>query len=519
MSGLRLKETFNRLLKDQYVQFLNKGAAACALAVSIALPAAAHHDENQELDVYDSGTAHSQELQSIQDRFNRAVGDRLIVLVDRDWVQINEALNNLPPGDTDLRQRYLVEYMVQRGQLHVPQEMFKNIDDDSLYSNPHSQTFNLTAQNNLRLRVCTVYGGRGEMDGRTAVRDFISPSAAIHGDDIADAPVQSAPDAKQYKQFVTYHEIGHCMDDWFVTAMATAKTPDDQLAYYHRAETFADVFSALMMAREEGVTDIAETIANIRLANAALAGPYRAIWADQGTKSFYASVIYATHRPVRAAQDYIDQNGPQTLQAMSYKDVALLARDLVDQNALSALETEVLVDLFAAKFDLDVWEQVKGDVPYIAQRYPYAVKLKQEMEQALRAVLDLGHIPAAQSVLEQISFAGNPYQRAAELEAQQNPVADSMRARALAAALLAEAGGQNATIKDLTRAFIRNKDLWRETLSGGTDAERRQAVENLAVAGQALREAARQVHGVTPSNDNGLLFVEQKAGSSGMAPS
>ncbi|MCB9990487.1 MAG: hypothetical protein H6867_03785 [Rhodospirillales bacterium] len=521
MSGLRLREAFNRLLNHQYTQFLKRGAAAMMLTVSLSIPALAHHDENKELDVYSSGTKHSQELQSIQDRFNQAVKDRRIILVDRDWIQMNEAINNLPPGDTEQRKRYLVEYMVQRGQMHVPKEMFRNMSDDQLYDNPHAQTFMLrTAAGNQQVRVCTVYGARGEQDGPSAVRDFISASTAVHGPDIAGADIRLAPDARTYKQFVIYHEIGHCMDDWFVTGIRDAKTLGEQMSYFHRAESFADVHAALLMAREEGITDIAETIANTRLVNAALSGPYRSIWADPASKGYYSSYIYSTHRSVRATQDYIDKNGAQSLQALSYQEIAELARDIVDQNALSDFEAEVLLDLFDAKFDLSTWEKVKKDVPYIAKRYPVALQLKQEMEQALRTLLDLNHIPANQSALELMSFAGNPYMRMAELQAQQNPFADEIRAMVLSRVLLKEAGGKNASIKDLTETFIRSKDQWRADLLSADDTDRKEAQDNLKVAGRALRLAAQTIRDNAPSSNTPKpILVDQPSGPSGMGVS
>src|SRR5690606_18222205 len=86
---------------------------------------------------------------------------------------------------------------------------------------------------------------------------------------------------------------------------------------YHRGESFADVYGALLMAREQGVTDMARHVANIRLANMALSGPFQVAWGNPGSVTHYASFIYATHRSLGAAQDYIDRHGVAALQAMS----------------------------------------------------------------------------------------------------------------------------------------------------------------------------------------------------------
>ena len=521
MSGLRLRKTFNRLVTNQFGDFLKKGAAALMIAGSLALPAQAHHNNNDDLNVRNSSSNHSQEVRSIQDKFNRAVRDRRMILVDRDWIQINRALNDVR-NDTELRNRYLAEYLLRYGRLHLPTDFFKNTRDEDIFLSPHTRVFTAYPQGKP-LKVCTIFGGRGVMDGRSAVRDFINPSNVVHGAEIAGASIRLDPDAAKYKKFVTYHEIAHCMDDYFLPKMAGAASHDERLAYYHRAETFSDVFSALIMARDEGITDMAETIASIRLANMALSGPYQTAWSSPLDSGYSASYVYATHRSVRAAQDYLDRNGTAGLAKMTYNEVADLASNIVSQNALNDLEAEALMYLFSNKFDLTVWDQVKDNVPYVRARYAYAVELKREMEEGLRAVLDLGHIPASQSALERITFAGAPYQRQAEARAYFDRKAQIAMARAVSAELVVGAGGRNATLDRLVETFSAKKDQWREALSSGSDAEKSEAMKKLEVVGYSLWLAAQQIKAMQPSSDSAPATapapVSNRSNGNGHVPS
>ncbi|MBI1258529.1 MAG: hypothetical protein GC204_13760 [Chloroflexi bacterium] len=504
MSGLRLRETFNRLLKTQFAQYLKKGAIATLVAASVVTPALAHHNDNSDLNTYNSNTRHSQELRHIQNEFNNAVRDRRMILVDPDWVQINRALNNVQ--DEKLRNRYITEYLLESGRLHLNQDYFKG-QKDAEWKDPHTERFGVTTAQGQSMQVCIIFGGRGESDIKTRVRDFINVSKALHGKDVADADVKVTTDTATFKKFVNFHEIGHCMDDWYLPNMNSAKASSAQsyLMYYHKAETFGDVFSVLMMARDEGVTNIAETIADIRLANMALAGPFQVEWARQGSTSYYASFIYATHRSIRAAQDYIDQNGTTSLQMMSYKQIAQLASNIVDQNALNKNEYEALMALYATKFNLNVWNSLKGSMPYIAQHYNDAIKLRQEIAQGLIRVLDL-KLKLGQDPLDVVTAnlaTVTPSAYINELKQKQgNPAVLDARAQALGNRLYQQAGGTNASINSLLQIFTLQKDIWRATLSGGTDAQRAQAMDDLSVAGKAVWYAAQKISGPAPANTN-----------------
>lgn len=503
MSALRLRETFNRLLRTQFAQYVKKGAIALAVAASVALPAAADHNENNDLRTYDSQTRNSLELRSLQQEFNRAVTDRRIILVDRDWIEINRALNDVRDNEA-LRNRYLTEQLVQQGRLHINSDFFKGLNDAEI-SSAHSQLVTATRDDGSDLRVCLVFGGQGDHDIATRIRDFIDVSRAIHGSDVHDAAVRSNLDPAVFKRYISYHEVGHCMDDFYLPQMRGdfSKDPVAFFMLYHRAESFSDVYGALLMARDQGVTDMARQAANIRLANMALAGPFQVEWSDPSSTTHYASFIYATHRSLNAAQDYIDKNGAAALQAMSYQQVAELARDIVDRTALNRLEHDALMYLFATKFDMTIWDRLKGTMAYVDARHPHALALRQEIAQGLREMLDLKHIAPGQDVLSAIPFRGTPGEYIREMRQRGgNQVVQSIRAEALAGRLYRQAGGSRASIEDLLRVFTEHKDQWRATLSTGTEAERQQAMESLSVAGKALWLAAHRVRGTDPAAAN-----------------
>jgi len=505
MSGLRLRETFNRLLQNQFTSYLKKGVAGLLVAATVALPAAAHHNDNNDLRPQESNTRNSRELRSIQQQFNRAVTDRNIILMDRDWIEINRALNDVRNNEA-LRNRYLAEYLARAGRLHITPDYFKSTTDSAIV-NPHSQLVQATTADGAALRVCIVFGGQDDLDIESRVRDFIDVSRAVHGNAVRDASVTVSTTPERFRQYVNYHEIGHCMDDWYLPAMKGDFSQDPAAFFllYHRAESFADVYGALLMAREKGVTNIAGEAANIRLANGALAGPFQVRWSQPTSTSHYASFIYATHRSLRAAQEHVDRHGAASLQAMSYQEIAVLAHEIVDRTALNKMEFETLMALYATKFDRNVWDQLRETTPFIADRYAYAQQLRGEIEQGLRAVLDLRHLPPGADALAAIPYSGTPVDYVREMQQKAGtPAAQAVRAQALAARLYAQAGGSRANMDDLLRVFTENKDRWRATLASGNAAERKQAMDNLAVAGKALWLAAHRVRGTDPNavNDN-----------------
>ena len=493
MSNLRLRETFNGLLSNWFFSSLKKGAAA--FTIVLALSGSVVADAEEENMPQNAGTEHSQHLQSIQEEFNQAVQDRRMILVDRDWLQINTALEN-PTNEQDIRNKMLQNYILDRGNINIDETFFEQMTDRDLLM-PHTQIITLTNGQGDQMRGCMVYGGRGELDGEEAVRDFVDLSTAMHGQTLDNADVLNAPNAEAFKEFITYHEIGHCMDDFFISEMNNAQSLQEYLAYYHRAESFSDVYGALMMARNEGVTDIADKVARLRLANMALTGPIQVEYASANSPGHYMSYIYATHRPVSAAQDYLDQNGTAGLENMSVQEVAELARDIVNQHALTQKEADALMYLFAMDHDMSVWEGLKDQVSYINERYDDAVTLRQEMDQALREQFDLGQIPAGSSALDLISFDGTIVDLIIERNQELDLVELETRARVLADELL-QLAGTGADENRLVEVFIQEKDQWRRDLDDQDSAIRESARENLEVATKALRRAVMIVRGQDP---------------------
>lgn len=521
MSGLRLRETFNRLLRNELTHYLKKGAAALLVAASVVLPASAAHNDKGDLTTYDSQTRNSRELRGIQQEFNRAVNDRRMILMDRDWIEINRALNDVR-GNAELRNRYLTELLAQSGRLHVNPDYFKSLTDSDIQS-AHTQVGTATAGDGSSFKVCVVFGGQGDQDITTRVRDFIDLSRAIHGSELNDAAVRAKLDPQQFKRYIHYHEIGHCMDDWYLANMRGdfSKDPVSYFMLYHRAESFSDVFGALMMAREEGVTDLARQVADIRLANMALAGPFQVEWSDPRSTTYYASFVYATHRSLRAAQDFIDSNGVAALKAMDYHQVAALARDIVDRTALNRMEHDALMYLYTTQFKMDTWDRLRSSMAYVAARHPYALQLRQEIAQGLGNLLDLRHLPPGYDPLAAIPFRGNPGEFIREARQKMgDPAVLLARAERLSDRLYQEAGGSKATMDELLRVFTAHKDRWRNTLSTGTEAERKEAMDNLAIGGGALWLAAHKVRGTDPfaTNDNNKPAPAQQQPAPKTAP-
>jgi hypothetical protein len=329
------------------------------------------------------------------------------------------------------------------------------------------------------------------MSAEDQARAMLALHPLIHGQEIGTARLRAPMPLDVMNRMTDYHEIGHCMDKWYIGAANRADKAADAFAYdllHHEAETYADVFALMMMARD-GYADIvalAEWRANMRLAALALTGPIRTQVTSASDPGHEGGYIYAIHGAIRAAAARIGEIGPQRLREMSLDQIRDLCHDITERSALKdPAQEEAITYMLAHDFNLAVWDRLRAYLPHIEERYRIAVHFKAEMNAALRAVLELDDMPQGADIVAAIPF--NPrglYLLPGVSDALARQNTQEMTER-LAGAATDRAG--------LFRAFTTLKDELRAKLATGSAAEQKDAARRLEAMPAALILALREI--------------------------
>ncbi len=512
MSGSLPHRASSRLAVVFNLRSLKIKAAAFVLAVPLLLPgmAGAHH--NDMLTVRDSATTHSQQVENLRGRFNREAKDIGIFIIDRDWFQINHALNlGRTKDDTELRRRLLSEFIESRGGGRLMQESeLAGVADDVLSGEGMAYVLrpkNGQAHND---NACVVYGHRDTLGQAEQMRVFLGLHPALHGD-IARARLRQSLPLDILNRFTDYHEIGHCLDVRYLPLAGTmddfSRDPAAFARNRHKAEMFAEVFALLMLARDGApdIAKIADIRANMRLVSAAANGPLAAQMTQPGDPAQLNSYIYMLHGGIRAAKTEILARGLPAMRAMSMDDLRELAHKITDDNALVMDGADHAVGfMMQQKFDLDVWDRLRGQLPHLETRYRLAMTLKAEMNTALREMFDLSHLPADADIVGQLTYntsaIGNLVAEAADIRRLQE---EKLRDE-----LIAAAGGKAATRETLVRAFLEEKQRLRAHLRVPDSVLSRMAALRLQSLPQALVRAVLKSEG--KQDEPGLKASEQR---------
>jgi hypothetical protein len=425
----------------------------------------------------------------LQHDFSRAAAVKIAV-IDLDWFRINYAANYREGTDPqELKAKLLTQFIYERTGQRMSRAQIDAIAENVLNDTGESYQLAPADAGAGVNRVCVVFGERADMSAREQALTALALHPLTHGDLVGNAKLKNQPPLSVLNRLTDYHEIGHCMDDWFQPEANRADKAADKFTYdllHHEAETFADVYALLMIARDGDVDAraVAEYRANMRLASVALSGPIRTQLTAESDPGHEGGYIYAIHKAVRAAGAEIDRLGTARLQAMSMNEVRDLARRITEENALKDPAQEAaLTYMLAQNFDLSRLGELRRELPYLENRYRIATGMKEEMNTAVRAVLDLRGVPAHADILGTIPFNA----RALYLVPRIPEALARRDAEDMTAALLRG----SASREELLMRYTHTADALRAQLKDGSDAEQQDAARKLRAMPEALARAMR----------------------------
>ena len=438
-----------------------------------------------------SDTVLSRRLEAMQQRFGSLLPDVKLVVMDKDWFQQNNILNGtrsyqyvLNPAQLATVRSLTTEYIRSRSGLQFDPDSFQGLEKDVSGTEGMAIKFkygvSLSEAEGSEKNICLLFPHFSDQSRDTYYQTLLQINASIHGD-IARAPLRNPQDYEFMKRFVDYHEIGHCYDRWYIKTISRDNGTQAFLQSRHKAEIFGEVFANLMLMRD-GYTGFFEKQADLRLAIAALSGPISARVNDPRTAEFYMTYVYLLHEGSRNVGREVERLGAGRIQAMGMEEILNLAHDITERSTFDPGDAPFAVGyMMNNRFDLSAWDAARHTNPVIQRRYDIALRLKNDMEVAVRRVLDFGNrnTPVLQPGSFNFSNPSFPRLSATALEARGRVLAQELRTRM----------GFRMTEENLIHVYMRRKDELRADLETGTPATREQAMLDLGLMQMALKNA------------------------------
>ena len=443
------------------------------------------------LTVRPSGTTLSRRLEALQQRFGNAVPGVTLVVMDKDWFQQNNILNGirsyqypLDPAQAAVVRSLTAEYVRARSGLTFQPDSFEGLEEDVPHNEGMAIKFrygeNESAAASSEKNICLLFPHFADQSRDGYYQSLLQVNASIHGD-IARAPLKNPQDYEFMKRFVDYHEIGHCYDRWYIKTITRENGPQEFLATRHKAEIFGEVFANLMLVRD-GYTGFFEKQADLRLAIAALSGPISARVNDQRSTEFFMTYVYLLQEGSRNAGREVERLGASRIQAMGMEDILNLAHEITERSTFDPGDAPFAVGYLMSKsFDLSELETLRHTNPVVQRRYDIALRLKNDMEGAVRRIFDFGNRTAPVLQPGSFNFSNPSFPRLgqAALEARGRELAQGLRARM----------GFLLTEENLIRVYTQRKDELRADLETGGPAAKEQAMIDLGLMQMALKNA------------------------------
>lgn len=513
------------------------GAPALAQDAKPAIPAqpAATQPAAPAKPIVESTTDLSKRLAKINKDLNEGVPGVNIALMDRDFLAKNMALQQLPEAvlteeqagiiqtfsdgsmksvsdllvqmdpNAAARQKLLADFITAR--TGVPVEPWRMVGLTLSTDVTTAQGFSIpggagpSAGLEKDKQFCPVFGEFADLDAETFTRVNLGINHRGMLPNMEGRALVNVLPLDVLRKAVDYHESGHC---WFHAQKGlAANSLDEAVKLQHASETYADITAALLLAHYDGVTNAADQLANVRLANAALSAPFLVRKENIKSIGYYGAFIHTTEEGLHAAQKEIDRVGARALREMSVNDIRLLAFKILEGLPERGFKDAFVVTAMQqAKFDTSFFDDLRERKPEYGPSIDYALQLKEEMNKALPKVVDLRDFDQSKSALEQVEF--NFDQRPptdAEIEAmiERAQIAHDQTVAALKTELINMAGGAGkANDESLGKAYDKRVDDLRHVLENGNKDEREAAMKFLSVSFEALSEAVIQVDGAKP---------------------
>ncbi|MCB9996487.1 MAG: hypothetical protein H6869_08645 [Rhodospirillales bacterium] len=403
-----------------------KLSAAVFGAFALAAAYAAGQDHDVPLTIMPSHTPHSQYMQEMNSLFRDANPDHKIVIIDRDWMVLNAAVNRIDPKDEKQMGRLLGRYIEDNLGFRLTSESLENMLEEPGEESPLAMV--LGHEHSLRNHkdepnpVCVVYPVPHTTDADGALRSMLQYAPSTYGR-LFDPAISSHESRENILETVDFHEVaGHCLDnkyvpekDAIVDAARSGKSPqiDDYIIATHKSETFADVMGLLMQVKEKGTADMAQPAADRRMVIAAftstattrkaasalvtptqgnsfglfIPGKHDDVDEDFLIAKPVMGVIYMTVPALDEAVRYIDTHGVAAIQTMSHDELRAAAEKIVDDNALTLEEMLVIFNAMKDPGYFDMVKQKRHDDPDFVEPYDTLKFFYQRAELAVNRVL------------------------------------------------------------------------------------------------------------------------------------
>ena len=492
---------------------LRKKLAALALALPLLslTPAFATPAQTPRTPEATPSTTHSLIVADFNRRFAKAGPHRQILFMDRD--DIGRRMAQMPRGvtrDTALP-KAVQDYVLERTGQRLPEEYAAAIGSGLDSGGGQALPVAIDDKGGGG-SICIITGQNPDMSGRAYQQRIMGLDAGLY-DDFRTRPMlrQLPPDISA--AFTDYHELGHCMDNYYIKAFLDhpelRHDLENAIAITHKGEAFGEIFAALMLARD-GEMNVAGIRADHRLVGMATTGSVLAQAAGWEDLAKYAGFIYALQDVLWDAQREIDRLGPEKIRAMSPQEIAVLAHQITERDLMSAPGTDHAVTyLLQNKFNLAVWEKLGQDVPHIAERYTLALRVRDHIAQAFLRVFGAEAFDASRPVYQQLARDLPPGE-----PAPQTPDAEQSRRAVsrMAETLRHNTGRHDDPEMQIMLNAAREKESLRLMLNDAalTAAARQQAMTALALMPEAMRMAVltlRQNRQSIPSIDNHVRLM------------
>lgn len=510
MEGFRLKNLFGKAAAGI--------AAAGIAAAAIVFAPSAGAVTPPETDIREPHTANSRALQSFADRFNAEDPDVTLIVVDRDWFQLNAALQDASPVHLSTTMRLAEKYVQEKAGVKLAPEEYRKIAEYVRAENINSLPLRVTEKDEtgkeVSRNVCFVFPYSVDQNAEEQLRQYVlNLSPEIHGP-YARLPLNPKIRPLLQREYGNIHEVTHCYDIFTAQGMRindrTIGSVPEFMLLRHKSEMAADVNPSLYMAARYGITDAASERADLRLVGTAMGGPlsYRVPGLYSATGGQFSGFIYSVSSGLSAAQKEIDRRA-EKLKNMSFREILDVAQRVTVAHSLG--ENEALGSLFLwdSRYDqnklddMSAWRLVArqaGVIDY-QKSYQYATGLQRDMNRALFRVFNFEseETPPGTDPLSIIPFAVegkmmNPFESVSfSVECVQG-IKEYLRHRSLI-----NGGGTEG----LVRAYEDYKDRLRGDIEhGGTAETKFDAREKLLAINEALRQALREdKYGRPPSQE------------------
>lgn len=528
MSATGLRDIFQDKTGSGFTGALKRGAVALGLAAAALFSPAANGDAAADtLKLHESHTQHSRELENLSHHFNQERSDVLLVTLDPDWFQLNAAANGSTVLDRPLMKHLLEIYTFRKSGIVLK---------DDAHSSSILNMMAIGLNNTYPARLISVENGHIQKMGKAC---FLMPATAdqdqvshikeyllgmrprVHTG-IAHLSLNRDIRPELHAIYNDYHEMGHCFDRWYAEESFDRQEQHSKISsvaatiHAHKGETFPEVMGGLLMARDGISFDIVPERRDVRLVGNAALGPLAFRFAPDASRPTdvvasqqaiplrggrNAGFVYAFYRALDATQKKIDELGDR-IKVMTLDEIAELAHDITEQNALGVNEALGALFLWHNLYDTELLEDVSfvrlearsGSDLDFNKAYEFAKEYRAEMNRALLRVLNFGpgSRDSGMDALAEIGFRLDT-KDAGRLEPAFG-VEDITPVHILRDRLLAEpVVKKDGSLSSLIKAYESFKDERRFLLETGTKKDRRAARSDLSVAPEALRLALREM--------------------------